>query len=72
MCNVDWLYAPHNIPCGEVVLTEDDVPNAELPESQEPNCEVAEDESGRAVLIAARDIRAGEFFSVEASVEDEF
>ena len=64
MCNVDWLYAPHDIPCGAVVLTEDDVPDAELPESAAPNCEVAENEHGKAMLVATRDIQEGEFFSV--------
>ena len=24
MTNVDWLYAPHDVPMGEIVLTEDD------------------------------------------------
>ena len=69
MCNVDWLYAPHDISCGTVVLTEDDVPDAELPESEDPNCEVVEDEFGRAVLIAARDIRAGEFSASKGAGE---
>ena len=27
MTNVDWLYAPHDVPMGEIVLTEDDGKN---------------------------------------------
>ena len=65
MTNVDWLYAPHDIPKGEIVLTEDDVPDAAFPESHSPNCDVLEDEdSGKMVVVASRDITSGEFFSV--------
>ena len=65
MTNVDWLYAPHDISKGEIVLTEDDVPDAAFPESHSPNCDVLEDEeSGKMIVVASRAITSGEFFSV--------
>ena len=71
MTNVDWLYAPHDIPKGEIVLTEDDVPDAAFPESHSPNCDVLEDEdSGKMVVVASRDITSGEFFSVAFDDDD--
>jgi hypothetical protein len=72
MTNVDWLYAPHDISKGEIVLTEDDVPDASFPESHEPNCDVMEDEeTGKMVVVAIRDIESGEFFSIAIEEEDE-
>jgi len=72
MTNVDWLYAPHNIEKGTVVLTEDDIPDAAFPESEYPNCDVVEDETtGKMVVIANQNIKQGDFFSVEIGSDDE-
>ena len=71
MTNVDWLYAPHDIECGTIVLTEEDVPDAAFPESENPNCEVIEDEKGSMVVVALKNIAAGDFFSIAAGGTDE-
>jgi|EP00945_MAST-04E_sp_MAST-4E-sp1_P000927 hypothetical protein len=71
MTNVDGLYAPHNIRAGNVVLTEDDMPDCELPRTENPNCKVVM-VGGKGALVALRDIATGEFFSIcQSSEEDE-
>jgi hypothetical protein len=40
--NVDGLYASRAVAAGEVVLTEDEMPDCALPRSEKPNCEVVE------------------------------
>ena len=63
--NVDGLFASRAISAGSVILTEEDDACAELPTSERPNCEVVEDEeSGMLLLVAARNIRSGEFLSI--------
>ena len=42
MTNVDDLYAPHDIEEGTVIFTENDLPDAQLQRSDDPNCEVVE------------------------------
>ncbi|KAL1522138.1 hypothetical protein AB1Y20_021778 [Prymnesium parvum] len=67
MCNVDGLFAKSAIKAGTVVMTEEDMPDCELPESATPNCEVYEDEQSKMMcLVAIRDIASGEFLSVIA------
>ena len=48
----------------DVVLTEHDLPDCELSTSSTPNCLVTEDDTGTGVLIALRDIKQGEIFTV--------
>ena len=65
--NVDGLFATTRIAAGTVVLTEEEAEGLELPMEADPNCEVCEDdETGAQVLVARRDIRSGEFFSIGA------
>ena len=47
------------------------MPDAELPRSDSPNCEVDVLDDGTGVLIAIKDINAGEFFSVIHSDDDD-
>ena len=42
MTNVEGLYASKSVPKGEIVLTEEELPDCQLPESEEPNCQVVE------------------------------
>ena len=77
MTNVDGLYAQKRIQAGEVVLTENDMPDCELPRAADPNCEIAcaqiegEEESEIMVLMARRDIKKGEWFTIAFDDEDE-
>jgi len=71
MTNVDAIYASKSIKCGEIVLTEADLPDCELPRSNEPNCEVSMLENGQGALIAIRNIDEGDFFSIANSSSDE-
>jgi len=74
MSNVDGLFAVHDIPEGEIVLTEAEMPDCELPRSDDPTLCVAElDIDGEIVmaLVAQRDVRKGEWFSVEHDDEDD-
>ena len=56
---------------GDIVLTEADLPDCELPRSNEPNCEVGVLENGQGALIAIRNINEGDFFSIANSSSDE-
>ena len=61
-----------HIPAGTVVLTEDELPDCELPTSDDPTCMVAETDEGVPALVACRDIKPGEWFSIgEDSSEDD-
>ena len=71
MTNIDGLYAPKNITEGSVVLTEDQLPDCTLPRSEAPNCQVVELDDGSGALVALRDIKEGEFFSVCPSSSEE-
>lgn len=72
MANVDGLFATCLIRKGTAILSAADMPDCELPTSSEPNCEVCEDAvTGELVLVAARDIASGEFFTVPADSSDE-
>ena len=42
MTNVDGLYAPHDISAGDVIFTEEEMPEGEMGRSENPNCEVVE------------------------------
>ncbi|KAJ1439623.1 hypothetical protein B484DRAFT_174877 [Ochromonadaceae sp. CCMP2298] len=70
--NVDGLYAVRNVMCGDVVMLESEMPDAELPRTDDPNCEVCETEDGEGCLVAVKDIAAGDWLSVaESEDEDE-
>ena len=67
MSNVDGLFAVGDIPEGEIVLTEEDMPDCELPRSDNPTLCLAELVVGgeaMMALVAQRNIRKGEWFSV--------
>jgi len=64
LTNIDCVYASNDILCGDVVLTEHDLPDCELASSSTPNCYVTEDEKGMGVLVALRDIKQGEIFTI--------
>ena len=64
LTNIDCVYASNDISRGDVVLTEHDLPDCELSTSSTPNCLVTEDDTGTGVLIALRDIKQGEIFTV--------
>ena len=69
--NVDGLFATARIGTGTVIFTEEEAEGLELPVEADPNCEVCEDEAtGAQVLVARRDIRSGEFFSIGADDSD--
>lgn len=72
LTNVDGMYAPKNITDGEIIFREDEMPDVELHRVADGNhnCEIAEVELGDEVVlavVAARDIKSGEFFSLEES-----
>ena len=85
--NVDGLYAPRAVAAGDIVCTERDFEDGgpRVGRSEDPNCAVAEiddddedgdedgDEGGGGtmVLVALRDIAAGEFLTVEPSDDDD-
>ena len=75
MTNVDGLFATRALAAGEVVMTEEDMPECALPESHAYNCEVCEDEESSVLcLVATRDIASGEFLTVqhETGTETEY
>lgn len=65
--NVVGLYATRELAAGEVVLTENELPDCSLPRSDEPNCEVTELEDGTGALVALEDIHYGEYFTIAPS-----
>ncbi len=71
LVNVDGFYAAAPIGEGTVVVREADMPDVELPRSADPNCAVVDLGGGEMALVASRDIRQGEWFSVEHSDDDD-
>jgi len=70
MTNVVGRYATKRIPKGAVVLTEQDMPDCELPRTKRANCEVGELSDGTMALVAKRTIAQGEWLAISDS-EDE-
>ncbi|KAJ1448683.1 hypothetical protein M885DRAFT_538326 [Pelagophyceae sp. CCMP2097] len=68
--NVDATLAARAMRKGDVVLTEDDLPDCALPRCETPNCEVAESR-GKMALVALRAIRAGEPLTVAPSDDED-
>jgi hypothetical protein len=64
-----------NSNCGDirctVLLRCTDLPDCELPISEDPTCVVAETEDGVGVIVAARDIGTGEWFSIAADESED-
>mmetsp|Transcript_45655 Transcript_45655/g.138724 ORF Transcript_45655/g.138724 Transcript_45655/m.138724 type:complete len:498 (-) Transcript_45655:40-1533(-) len=75
MTNIDGLYAANDVASGTILFTEDTMPDCEMHRSKvDPNCEVVEleDGDGKMAVVSMRDIKAGEFFCVaESSDEDD-
>ena len=78
MTNLDGLYASNDIEAGTIIFTEEDMPDCELHRTNEnPNCEVVEieNENGKgsiSAVVSCRDIKAGEFFCLlESDDEDD-
>lgn len=71
MKNVDGIYASQDVSAGDVVLTEDELPDCALPRSVDPNCEVVELEDGNYALVAVKDLKAGEWLTVYPSDDDD-
>jgi U3 small nucleolar RNA-associated protein 6 len=74
MTNVDGLYACNDIESGTVIFTEADMPECELHRVRsDPNCEIVELDVGIGGVVSCRNIKAGEFFCViESDEEDDF
>mmetsp|Transcript_26557 Transcript_26557/g.30888 ORF Transcript_26557/g.30888 Transcript_26557/m.30888 type:complete len:96 (-) Transcript_26557:101-388(-) len=72
MTNLDGLYASNDIGAGTIIFTEEDMPDCELHRcKQNPNCEVTEIDNGLSAVISCRDIKAGEFFCILESEDDD-
>lgn len=71
MTNLDGLYASNDIEAGTIIFKEADMPDCELHRTRnDPNCEVVELEDGSGAVVSCRYIKAGEFFCLLES-EDE-
>lgn len=68
--NREGVYASKAVPEGQVILTEDELPDCELVRSTEPNAFVSTLDTGAGCLVALRDITAGEFLSVAPSDDE--
>ena len=69
MANVEGIYASRNVPKGNIVLRQSELPDCSLPESYEYNCEVVEIDDGTLALVATEDIVAGDWLTVSFSDE---
>jgi len=74
--NMDGTYAAEDIESDTVLFTEHGMPDCELHRSKDdPNCRLVEleDESGDSymAIVSSRDIKAGEFFTLEDSDDEE-
>eukprot|EP00316_Scyphosphaera_apsteinii_P020715 CAMPEP_0119319156 /NCGR_PEP_ID=MMETSP1333-20130426/48623_1 /TAXON_ID=418940 /ORGANISM="Scyphosphaera apsteinii, Strain RCC1455" /LENGTH=350 /DNA_ID=CAMNT_0007325499 /DNA_START=130 /DNA_END=1182 /DNA_ORIENTATION=- len=64
MTNIDGLFTTSFVHAGTIILTEESMPECELPVSNEPNCEVCESEDGVMCLVATKDIASGENLTI--------
>ena len=68
MGNIDNFRVECDIEEGSVIFEEHDMPEVPLPSSSSPNCElIIWEPTGETVLIASRNITAGEFLTVAGS-----
>ena len=74
MTNVDGLYAMDDIAENTVIFKEDDMPDCELhrtSELEKANCKVVELEDGMQAVVSSKFIKAGEFFCIPESSDEE-
>lgn len=71
MSNVDGLYATNDVEEGVIIFTDDKMPDCNLHESDNPNCELVELEDGRQAIVSCRAIQSGEFFCVAKSDDED-
>mmetsp|Transcript_55053 Transcript_55053/g.153469 ORF Transcript_55053/g.153469 Transcript_55053/m.153469 type:complete len:346 (+) Transcript_55053:68-1105(+) len=71
MTNIEGHYAMRRISKGTILATEDEMPDMQLPRDSAPNCEVGEFSDGTAALVALRNIKRGEWFSIAPSEDEE-
>ena len=70
--NVDGGHAPRAVAAGHVVLRAEEIPDCDFPVNEEdPNCELTE-EDGEEVLVALRDVTAGEILTVGKAEGEEY
>jgi len=70
--NVDGVHAPRPFAAGEVVLRAQEIPECDFPVNEtDPNCELGEEE-GEEVLVALRDVGAGEILTVGMDEREEY
>ena len=69
--NRDGIYTSVAVEKDCVILRESEMPDCELPRSEEPNAYIGELDSGEMALLAAHAISAGEWLSVAPSDDDE-
>mmetsp|Transcript_29167 Transcript_29167/g.49236 ORF Transcript_29167/g.49236 Transcript_29167/m.49236 type:complete len:410 (+) Transcript_29167:60-1289(+) len=65
--NLEGLYASKDVAAGDVVLTEEEMPNCSLPRAESPTCEVVWLESGEGALVARVDLRIGDWLTIAPS-----
>lgn len=71
MTNIDGLYAAEDIEAGTIIFRESDMPDCELHRTKtDPNCELIELEDGEGAIVSCRCIKAGEFFCILESDDD--
>ena len=69
--NVEGLYASRPVAAGDVVLTEDELPECSLPRSEDPSCQVVWLEGGTGALVARRALVVGDWLSIAPSDDEE-
>ena len=74
MTNVDGLYAMDDVEEDTVIFREDDMPDCEMHRSSEAdkaNCKIVELEDGLHAVVSSKFIRAGDFFCIPESSDEE-
>lgn len=74
MTNVDGLYAMDDIAEDTVLFKADDMPDCELhrtSEADKANCKIVELEDGIQAVVSSKFIKAGEFFCIPESSDEE-
>jgi len=66
-----WNICRAMVEPGQVIVTENEMPDCALPRCQNPNCTVAELGDGSMALVALRRVKAGEWLTVAESSSDE-
>jgi hypothetical protein len=68
--NVDSIYASRRVKRGEIVLTEQEMPDCALPRSDKPNCEIVWLENGQGALVARKNINTGDWLTIAPSDDE--